>query len=87
MNYDAIAAWDARAQDLFGFMLIGRADAADVAEFNRTLAQLQGALCAGEWPLEDTDAIVGKVRIDREALEEWEQARSRDFDVTDEVPF
>lgn len=87
MNYDAIAAWDARAQDLFGFMLLDRADTADVAEFNRTVSRLQSALCADEWPQEDTDAVVGPIRIDHEALEEWEQARSRDFDVTDEVPF
>jgi hypothetical protein len=32
------------------------------------------------------DAIVGPV-IDRQRLEEWEESRARDFDVTDEIPY
>jgi hypothetical protein len=87
MNHEAIAAWDARAQDLFGFMLLDRADAADVAEFNRSVSRLQSALCADQWPQEDTDAIVGPVQIDHANLDAWCESRSRDFDVTDEVPF
>jgi hypothetical protein len=55
MNHEAIAAWDARAQDLFGFMLLDRADTADVAEFNRTVSRLQSALCAEPVVLPDAD--------------------------------
>lgn len=44
-------------------------------------------LAGDDWPMEDTDAIVGPLHIDAQQLDAWEESRARDFDVTDEIPY